>query len=48
MRMLHQAEEGQILSLLDYTLAAEALVTMPIRAAELTRTNLGHYGNINL
>lgn len=35
-------------SLRLHSLAAEALVTMPIRAAELTRTNLGHYGNINL
>ncbi|KAK2492931.1 hypothetical protein MC885_017751, partial [Smutsia gigantea] len=35
-------------SLRLHSLAAEALVTMPIRAAELTRANLGHYGNINL
>ncbi|XP_053460942.1 zinc finger protein 507 isoform X2 [Nycticebus coucang] len=35
-------------SLRLHSLAAEALVTMPIRAAELTRTNLGHYGDINL
>ncbi|XP_007539522.1 zinc finger protein 507 [Erinaceus europaeus] len=34
-------------SLRLHSLAAEALVTMPIRAAELTRANLGHYGNIN-
>ncbi|XP_075393876.1 zinc finger protein 507 [Tenrec ecaudatus] len=35
-------------SLRLHSLAAEALVTMPIRAAELSRANLGHYGNINL
>ncbi|XP_037675776.1 zinc finger protein 507 isoform X2 [Choloepus didactylus] len=35
-------------SLRLHSLAAEALVTMPIRAAELTRANLGHYGEINL
>lgn len=35
-------------SLRLHSLAAEALVTMPIRAAELTRANLGHYGDINL
>ncbi|XP_066098173.1 zinc finger protein 507 isoform X1 [Saccopteryx bilineata] len=35
-------------SLRLHSLAAEALVTMPIRAAELTRANLGHYGNVNL
>lgn len=35
-------------SLRLHSLAAEALVTMPIRAAELTKTNLGHYGNMNL
>lgn len=35
-------------SLRLHSLAAEALVTMPIRAAELTRANLAHYGNINL
>lgn len=35
-------------SLRLHSLAAEALVTMPIRAVELTRANLGHYGNINL
>ncbi|XP_036689478.1 zinc finger protein 507 isoform X5 [Balaenoptera musculus] len=35
-------------SLRLHSLAAEALVTMPIRAAELTRANLGHYGNIKL
>ncbi|KAM8776072.1 zinc finger protein 507 [Rhynchonycteris naso] len=35
-------------SLRLHSLAAEALVTMPIRAAELTRANLGHYGNANL
>ncbi|XP_055001741.1 zinc finger protein 507 [Sorex araneus] len=35
-------------SLRLHSLAAEALVTMPIRAAELTRANLGHYGNMNL
>ncbi|KAM5237316.1 zinc finger protein 507 [Ctenodactylus gundi] len=35
-------------SLRLHSLAAEALVTMPIRAAELTRANFGHYGDINL
>ncbi|XP_075840514.1 zinc finger protein 507 isoform X2 [Microtus pennsylvanicus] len=35
-------------SLRLHSLAAEALVTMPIRAAELTRASLGHYGDINL
>uniref|UniRef100_H0WL89 Zinc finger protein 507 n=1 Tax=Otolemur garnettii TaxID=30611 RepID=H0WL89_OTOGA len=35
-------------SLRLHSLAAEALVTMPIRAAELTRANLGPYGDINL
>ncbi|KAM6223128.1 zinc finger protein 507 [Rhynchocyon petersi] len=35
-------------SLRLHSLAAEALVTMPIRAAELTRANLGHYGDISL
>ncbi|KAL0610269.1 Zinc finger protein 507, partial [Plecturocebus cupreus] len=35
-------------SLRLHSLAAEALVTMPVRAAELTRANLGHYGDINL
>lgn len=35
-------------SLRLHSLAAEALVTMPIRAAELTRASLGHYGNLNL
>ncbi|XP_003937358.1 zinc finger protein 507 isoform X1 [Saimiri boliviensis] len=35
-------------SLRLHSLAAEALVTMPIRAAELTKANLGHYGDINL
>lgn len=35
-------------SLRLHSLAAEALVTMPIRAAELTRANRGHYGDINL
>ncbi|KAM5133159.1 zinc finger protein 507 isoform 1-T2 [Callospermophilus lateralis] len=35
-------------SLRLHSLAAEALVTMPIRAVELTRANLGHYGDINL
>ncbi|KAM9191949.1 zinc finger protein 507 isoform 1-T2 [Dugong dugon] len=35
-------------SLRLHSLAAEALVTMPIRAAELTGASLGHYGDINL
>ncbi|CAK6436547.1 unnamed protein product [Pipistrellus nathusii] len=35
-------------SLRLHSLAAEALVTMPIRAAELTRANLGHYGDVGL
>ncbi|XP_012881810.1 PREDICTED: zinc finger protein 507 [Dipodomys ordii] len=35
-------------SLRLHSLAAEALVTMPIRAAELTRASLSHYGDINL
>lgn len=35
-------------SLRLHSLAAEALVTMPIRAVELTRASLGHYGNVNL
>ncbi|XP_036606257.1 zinc finger protein 507 [Trichosurus vulpecula] len=35
-------------SLRLHSLAAEALVTMPIRAAELTRASLGHYGDVNL
>ncbi|XP_052021309.1 zinc finger protein 507 isoform X1 [Apodemus sylvaticus] len=35
-------------SLRLHSLAAEALVTMPIRAAELTRASLGHYGDIDL
>ncbi|KAM7057777.1 zinc finger protein 507 isoform 2-T2 [Molossus nigricans] len=34
-------------SLRLHSLAAEALVTMPIRAAELTKASLGHYGNGN-
>lgn len=35
-------------SLRLHSLAAEALVTMPIRAAELARASLGHYADINL
>ncbi|XP_029781551.1 zinc finger protein 507 [Suricata suricatta] len=35
-------------SLRLHSLAAEALATMPARAAELTRASLGHYGNVNL
>ncbi|XP_035305182.1 zinc finger protein 507 isoform X3 [Cricetulus griseus] len=35
-------------SLRLHSLAAEALVTMPIRAAELTRASLGHCGDRNL
>ncbi|XP_054426259.1 zinc finger protein 507 [Pteronotus mesoamericanus] len=35
-------------SLRLHSLAAEALVTMPIRAAELTRASLGHYGDASL
>ncbi|XP_020037639.2 zinc finger protein 507 isoform X1 [Castor canadensis] len=35
-------------SLRLHSLAAEALVTMPIRAAELTRASLGHCGDVNL
>nr|XP_045010301.1 zinc finger protein 507 isoform X2 [Jaculus jaculus] len=35
-------------SLRLHSLAAEALVTMPVRAAELTRASLGHYGDIAL
>lgn len=35
-------------SLRLHSLAAEALVTMPIRAAELTRAGLSHYGDRNL
>ncbi|XP_006867366.1 PREDICTED: zinc finger protein 507-like [Chrysochloris asiatica] len=34
-------------SLRLHSLAAEALVTMPIRAAEVTRAGLGHYGDID-
>ncbi|XP_036922325.1 zinc finger protein 507 isoform X1 [Sturnira hondurensis] len=35
-------------SLRLHSLAAEALVTMPVRAAELTRASLGHHGNVAL
>lgn len=48
MRTLPRRRRTNSESLRLHSLAAEALVTMPIRAVELTRASLGHYGNVNL